>query len=158
MSAPELHVAFVHFPIVGALIAVVLISAGAARKDSRLLRVGMLAFVLAAAFAFPVYFSGEPAEEIVEHLAGVSHDAIEVHEDAALWAFIGLEVLGALGVVGLFVFRDRGRPAWYGPTLAVLGIMVTGWILWTANLGGRISHPEIRPDFTPSAEIEDDDG
>lgn len=43
--------------------------------------------------AIGVYFTGEPAEELIEHLAGFSEPLVERHEEAALIATIGISVL-----------------------------------------------------------------
>ena len=52
----------------------------------------------------------------------------------------GLLALGAL-VIG------RGpapTPGWILATTFVAALVAEGLMVWTANLGGRISHPEIR--------------
>jgi hypothetical protein len=38
-------------------------------------------FVLTALLALPVYFTGEPAEKVVERLPGVTEPLIEEHEN-----------------------------------------------------------------------------
>lgn len=55
---------------------------------------GLLA--VAGLSAIAVFLTGEPAEEVVEGRAGVSHDAIEAHEE---WA--GTRSLRALRREGL---------------------------------------------------------
>ncbi len=52
--------------------------------------------VFLALVTVPVYLSGEPAEEIVEDLAGVPHAFIEEHEEIAKVTLIATEVIGAL--------------------------------------------------------------
>lgn len=155
MTAAHVHLALNHFPIIGGIIASVLVVAALVRKDRALMRAAMLAFFLVGAVAVPVYLSGEPAEEVVEGLAGVSHDAIEEHEDAAVWAFVSLGVAGALALAGLVGFRGKPLPRWYGPALGAVGVAATLITLWTANLGGKAHHQELRSGFSPPVESEE---
>lgn len=160
MTAAHLHLALNHFPIIGGILASLLVLLALARKDKAVLRAAMLTFFLVGAFAVPVYLSGEPAEEVVEELAGVSHDAIEEHEDAALWAFVSLGIAGAIALAGLVGYRGKPLPRWYGPLLAITGVGATLVTLWTANLGGKVHHQELRSGFSPPVEQEmhEDDG
>lgn len=162
MTAAHFHLALNHFPIIGGIIASVLVVIALARRERALLRAAMLAFFLVGVVAVPVYLSGEPAEEVVEDLAGVSHDAIEEHEDAALWAFVSLGVAGAIALAGLVGYRGKPLPRWYGHVLAITGVGATLVTLWTANLGGKVHHQELRSGFSPPVESEEtheeDDG
>ncbi len=151
MTPAHLHLALNHFPIVGVLASIVLLIAALTRRNSMLLRAGLLALVITALFALPVYFSGEPTEEVVENLAGVSHDTIEEHEEVAKLAFVGLELLGVLAAFGLYSYRDRTAPRWYGIVVGLLTVAVTTLTLWTGTLGGRIRHTEVRPGFSAEA-------
>jgi hypothetical protein len=72
-----------HIPILGTVLGFLLLSVAVARKSGELKRVSLAVFVITAVVALPVYFTGEPAEEIVEHLPGVSESLIERHEEAA---------------------------------------------------------------------------
>lgn len=151
MTSAHLHLALNHFPIVGVLISIVLLIVALGRRDSAFLRAGLLALLITALFALPVYFSGEPTEEVVENLAGVSHDAIEEHEEIAKLAFFGLEFLGVLAAFGLYTYRNRTAPRWYGLVVGLGAVVVTTLTLWTGALGGRIRHTEVRPGFSAEA-------
>jgi hypothetical protein len=94
------------------------------------------------------YLTGEHAEEVVEHLAGVAEASVEAHEAAA---FVSLSLAGALGILGLFglwqvraVATVPGRLAW----VSLVGAAVVALSMaWTANLGGLIRHPEAARTF-----------
>lgn len=114
-----------------------------------MVKAGLVALVIIALISIPVYLTGEPAEEIVEELGGGSHDLVEAHADTAIWAFIGLEILGALALLGLVGFRaPKQPPKWFVPAILVLGLLTMIWVGWVSALGGRIMHPEARPDFS----------
>ncbi len=40
--------------------------------------------------------------------------------------------------------KNRGVPRRYAGAILVVAIAVNALMAWTANLGGQISHPEIR--------------
>ncbi len=140
MNAAHLHLLTNHLPLFAVLLGLLVGLYGAWRREESVVRVALMLFVLGALGAVAAYFSGHGAEEIVEEL-GRSHDAIEAHEEAGnLAAYLTI----ALGVLSLGTLLRRGpvAPAWR-TALLVLAVVVLGVVGYTANLGGRISHPEI---------------
>ena len=155
MSAAHLHLMLNHIPLLGLVFGAVLLAYGLWRgaEDVQKASLGLLA--VAGLSAIAVYLTGEPAEEIVEGLAGVSHDAIEAHEEWGWYALIagistGVVALGTLLVGWMRERLGRGAVVF---TL-VLALLSSGLIGYTANLGGKISHPELRGE-TVSAVGED---
>jgi uncharacterized membrane protein len=153
MNPAHWHLMLNHVPVLGTAFGMALIAWALVRKSEELKRVSLGVFVIIALLAIPAYLTGEPAEEIVEHLPGVSEASIEEHEDAAKFAFAGVLVLGAAALGGLVIFR-RGRPAptWVAVVALVLSVIVFAMMVRTANLGGLIRHPELRSDFHAQAE------
>jgi len=146
MSWAHIHLALNHVPVIGLLIVVLLLAAAWVRRSTELTRVSYALLVLLAATAVVVYFTGEPAEKMIEDLPGFSEALVEEHEEVALIATIGTGVLGLVALVGLIRFRPpRIAPAWYGRGVLLLALVMGGVMLWTANLGGQIRHTEIRP-------------
>jgi MFS family permease len=115
------------------------------RRSNDLINVALIFVILVALWAIPVYLTGEPAEEVVENLTGISEQLIEEHEEQAELAFIFIEVTGALALISLFGrwYSDKLGRKLTGLTLLVL-LVSGGLMAWTANLGGKINHPEIR--------------
>jgi len=142
MNAAWVHLALNHVPILGVVFALPLLAIGVFRRNETLLRAGWVTLVVVALVAVPVYLAGQEAEEIAEHLPGVSHDAIEAHEEIALVALVGAETLGVVALAGLVLSRRRGAPAWLRIGSFVLALVVTGIMTLTADKGGRIRHPE----------------
>ena len=60
-------------------------------------------FIISSIGAGIGYFTGEPAEETVENIAGISKNLVEQHEDFAVIALVSLVVLGVASIVGLFL-------------------------------------------------------
>jgi len=97
----------------------------------------------------PCLFKGEPAEELVEGLPSISEQLIEAHEESAELAFIFVEVVCALALITLVARRFYKKLGNALTILTLLGLIVGGGLItWTANLGGKINHPEIRGDNT----------
>jgi uncharacterized membrane protein AbrB (regulator of aidB expression) len=104
----------------------------------------MVAFVLVGLVALPTYFTGEPAEASVEHAPGVTESVIGPHEESAEASLITVLVLAVLSLAGLILYRRREVPSGFTLGTLALALIVTGMMAWTAHLGGRIRHVEIR--------------
>jgi uncharacterized membrane protein len=145
MSAAHLHLILNHIPLLGLLFGAALLAYGLwkSQEDVQKASLGLLA--VAGLSAIAVYLTGEPAEEIVEGLAGVSHDAIEAHEEFGLYALIGGIATGGMAMIALlFALGRRHLVRWTVILTLVLAVISSGLIGYTANLGGQISHPELR--------------
>jgi len=139
MSWAHIHLALTHVPVIGLLIVLLLLAVARVRRSTELTRVSYALLVLLAATAVVVYFTGEPAEELIENLPGFSEAIVEEHEEVALIATIGMVILGLVALVGLIRFRRlRIAPAWYGRVVLLLALLMGGVMVWTANLGGQI--------------------
>ena len=143
MNAAHLHLLLNHIPVLGAIGLTLLFLIAAVRRDSPLARLTLVFSVVLAATSLAVFLTGEPAEEVVEDIAGVATNAIEEHEEAALAATIAFGILGLLAVVPLAAFRRRELPRWVMVGGLIGAVSVAGLMGWTANLGGQIRHTEI---------------
>lgn len=146
MSIAHLHLILNHFPVVGSVIVALLLALALYRRSDELGRAALLLGALVGAVSIAVYFTGEPAEDLVERLPGVSEAITGQHEDAALVATIVVAALGALSVVVLGM--HRGRRALSKRTTGValaLALVASGVMGYTAFLGGQVRHTEIRP-------------
>jgi len=145
MNAPHLHLLLNHIPVLGTAFGLGLLGFALLRKSDELKKAALGFFLVTALFSVPAYLSGEPAEDVVEPLAGVSKPIVERHEEAAGMAFTGIVVLGAGALAGLIMFRgSKTVPAWFGSVVLAISLLVGGLMAWTANLGGQIRHTEIR--------------
>lgn len=136
----HLHLLLNHLPIVGCLFAGGLLVAGLVRRDDSLTVAAKVALVLVALTSIPAYFTGEPAEEQVEDIAGISRKVIHEHEEAGEAAFVVMLMNGALAAFLFFRRRDDRR---LHLALAVVTLVSFGLMARTGNLGGKIRHPEI---------------
>ncbi|OGR85693.1 MAG: hypothetical protein A2901_05715 [Elusimicrobia bacterium RIFCSPLOWO2_01_FULL_54_10] len=145
MNAAHLHLAINHFPVVGFIIASPLLAWAVFRKSDVLAKTAFGLIIIIGLSAAAAFFTGEPAEELVEGMPGISESLIEEHEEAAEFALIVSLIAGAVCLVSLIVFRGgRPLPLWLLMGVLTLSLAAAGAMGRTANLGGMIHHEEIR--------------
>jgi hypothetical protein len=145
MSAAHLHLALNHIPVLGTLLGATVLAYGLGRGYEAVQRVGLVLLVVAGGGALAVYWTGGAAEEVVEGLAGVSHEAIEAHEAWGWYALLTGIGSGGAAFVALIV-RSMGRRVtpWGHVVVLGLALLSSGAMMYTANLGGQVHHPELR--------------
>lgn len=145
MDATHLHLLLNHFPIIGTLLGVGVMAYGYLTAAAEVKKAALWTWAAMALIAIPVFLTGDPAEESVEGLAGVSEALIHEHEEAAEWALWLMETLGALSLLAL-VF-DKIKPA-TSKTLVLVSLLLSlvtfAAMARTGYLGGQIRHSEIR--------------
>lgn len=145
MNWAHVHLMLNHIPVIGIGFAVLLLAVSIARRSYELNTVALVFVILASLWAIPAYLTGEPAEGVVEDLPGVSEELIEEHEEQAEIAFILVEVSGGLALITLIARRYSDKLGQKLVILTLLVLIVSGGLIgWTANLGGKIHHEEIR--------------
>ena len=152
-SPAHLHLVLNHIPVLGTMIfAPLVLLWGLLRRSRDVTQIGLLLTVLLALATVPVYLTGEPAEEQVEHQPWFDERRVEEHEGRAEAALIAVLVTGTAALVGLWLARGD-RPYRRGVSLAVLvGLVVSAALFALAALdGGQIRHDEIRPAATLGA-------
>jgi len=152
MSTVHIHLLLNHVPVIGAVIGLALLFMALARRSDELARVTFWLYAVLGAASIVVYLTGEPAEDAVENLAGVSKAIIEQHEEAALVATITMGAAGALALLATLVFRRKAIPRPVVGGSFVMALLITGLMGYTANLGGQIRHTEIGAGAVPSGE------
>lgn len=144
MDSTHVHLLLNHFPIVGTLVATAILVYGVIRRNSSNQQVALAALAVMALLAIPVMLTGEPAEERVENIAGVTEAAIEAHEEAAELAFWVMEATGILALIGLLLSGLKNRLAQPAVILTlILSIASFGLMARTGSLGGKIRHTEL---------------
>ncbi len=146
MNFAYLHLIINHIPIIGIPVALVFLIYGMRTQNRVIERFSLLVLFAIAAMVVPVYLTGEPAEEAVEHLPGFAESFIESHEDAAKFSLVLTLAAGALAFIALWLqnFELRRQQI----NLAVLGVATIALLSlgYTAYLGGKIRHSEFRTD------------
>jgi hypothetical protein len=143
MNAAYFHIALVHVPVILTPLGVVFLIIAHLRTSLSVARVALGILISASIIAIPAFLLGEGAEEIVEHLPGISESLIENHEEAAeigLWATI------AAGLTSLCAWVAISRGALLERALLIATFFISSLasvaLAYTAHLGGSIRHPE----------------
>jgi len=142
MNWPQLHLALVHIPVVGALFSLVLFALALRFHSDLVFRIACGFTVFCAVAAALSYFSGGEALELLK--ADLDKDIVEDHALVARGAFL-LYTLTGIGALVALLQELQDEPA--APALRwgllACNLIVFGVLLWAAHLGGLIQHPEI---------------
>ena len=144
MNAAHIHLMLNHVPLFGAVAVTILFVVALVLRQQNVARGGLVVALLTAVVAVVVYLTGEPAEELVENLPGISEAAMETHEEIALFATLVLGAFALVALYGLFAFR-HGISMRFTRVLLILSLFPLATMAYTAYLGGQIRHSEIRP-------------
>jgi hypothetical protein len=145
MNLAHVHLLLNHFPTIGFGIALALYVIALIGKKEDLTRASLVLFFLIAAVAIPTYMSGNAAEEVIKDRTDISAAMIRAHEDAALRAFVVMEITGFLAWLALWQYRVIRRiPGWSTPVVLLLALISFGLMAQAANIGGEIHHAEIQ--------------
>ncbi len=158
MNNAHWHLLLNHIPVLGVWFALAAMLIGLVFRNVVMMRSSWVLLVVCALMTIPVYLTGDPAEEMVERLPGVSEQILDQHEDLGKPALISMLILGALALGSLAIsWRNEKwvRPLAI-PTIA-LTLLCGGLIVYTAYLGGQVRHSEIRSGTSINAPPKDKD-
>jgi hypothetical protein len=154
MNAAHWHLVFNHAPIFGSLTGLLLLAAGVFRKQAVLTQAGLVALVLAVAVGLPAQLTGAGAAQTVKDMPRVSQALIHNHADAARFGYYVLVGTGTLALLSITMLRQRSARAGLLVWLTLAGAAASfGLLARAGNLGGQISHPEIREGFGTPDEL-----
>jgi hypothetical protein len=153
MDPTHLHLLLNHVPTVGFGIGIALYFLALITRSNDLKQGSLVIFVVIALITIPTYVTGNAAQIKLLDLgaigeadsARVTQSLVQTHEGAAFLALTLMEITGALAWLALWQFRRSSllSSAMAG-TLLVLSLITIGVTALAANVGGHISHPEIR--------------
>jgi uncharacterized membrane protein len=144
MNLAHVHLLLNHFPTVGFAVGLGLFLIALVTKNENFKRTGMIIFVVMSLLAFATYVSGNAAQMVLKGREGVSDALIKAHQDAALLAFMFMQMTGVLAWLALWQYRQTARMrSWTVGAVLILSVVSFGLMAQAANLGGEIRHPEI---------------
>jgi uncharacterized membrane protein len=145
MDQTHLHLLISHLPIFGSILGGLVLAHALWSKTNQTNVAAYFLLIISSIGAGVTYFTGEEAEHTIENLQGVSKSIIEQHQDFALYALVGLIILGLSSLIGVFVTVKK-----YSLTRSVaiftliLSLVSFGLVARTGYLGGQIRHSEVR--------------
>lgn len=144
MNLVHVHLMINHLPLLTIPMAMIFLVYALKNKNAGLQKFSLIILLLTALTVVPVFLSGEPAEEAVEHLPSVSESIVEEHEDAAKASLILTLVCGGAALLGLVSPLKPGFQKISTPLIFITCGIAIASLSYTANLGGKIRHPEIQ--------------
>ncbi len=144
MDPVWMHLLVNHIPIIGTALGLLVVVASLIFKNPIVKTTGMVVYIVSALTIYPSNFTGEAAEESVEQIAGVSHDQIHQHEEAAELALTLTSL--ALVFAALHMFnRPKSESVQRFVLVAyiVAALAATGQSIKTGHEGGLIRRPEL---------------
>ena len=145
MNDAHLHLIVNHLPIVGLLIGTLVLIAGLLLRRAEVKLTAFGIYIFSAFAAIAANYTGEEAEEIVEHISGISETLIHTHEEYAETFFILVLILGALSLIGFVAELKKFKFANLLAGLILLLAIAAGVSAkYVGTSGGEIRHSEIR--------------
>lgn len=145
MNNAHWHLVLNHLPIIIPLVGVLVMIGGFISRSEIVKRTAYIIFIFGAISAYPAMATGEGAEEVIEHLAGIDEKIIHVHEEMAETYAILSYILGAFSLLGLWANYTRKS---FANIVAIFTIIFSFIVLFyarqTGTTGGEIRHTEIR--------------
>lgn len=147
MNNAHFHLLVNHLPIVGVIIGILVLIAGYLLRNSAIKLTALGIFVFSAITSAVAFYTGEGAEEIVEHISGISETLIHRHEEYAESFFTLVLILGAVALVTGFMELKKMWPSKYLMVLTLTLAIAAGVVAsYVGTSGGEIRHTEIRGD------------
>jgi uncharacterized membrane protein len=144
MESLYVHLFLNHIPLVGGMGALMLLSWGIARRSADVTNAALVAVIVVAAAAVPIFITGNQAGE--DLAAALPHGLLEQHRDAAIASMVGLAAGAAIAAAALFCWATTKRyPLFAAVATLMVGIAATLLVARTAALGGQLRHVELRP-------------
>lgn len=145
MNEAHYHLVLNHLPIIIPIVGLLVIIGGFIVKSEIVKRVAYCIFILGAISAFAAIATGDGAEEVVEHIDGISKSLIHEHEEKAeVFALLSY----ALGLISVLALWSNWRKKLYAHYIAYVVIAFCFVVLYfgqqTGTTGGEIRHSEIR--------------
>jgi hypothetical protein len=147
MTMTHVHLLLNHVPTIGTAIALGLLVISHFRRNDDLRRVSLEVFFVIALLTIPAYLSGVSAQQILLERPDINQPFVDAHHDAAMWAFVLMQISGGFAWLALWKYRRTSRMS--QPLLALvllLSALAFAVSARAANLGGEIRHPEILVD------------
>lgn len=148
MTDAHYHLVVNHFPIIGTIFGLGILTVGMFLKQNTVKNVSYVLFVVSAVFAAFSMGTGEGAEEMVENMPNIGKQIIHEHEEIAEKLALVLYLLGVVSLLGLYTnIKNHSKAkliSFLALTIALVAVFLAQQV---GNTGGEIRHTEIRKDY-----------
>ena len=143
LSWPYMHLLINHFPVVLSVAALSVAILALLLNRRGLWLTAMGALTAAGLFVYPVFFTGNEADQALNDPWYIHPGVIEAHDQAAGWALWVILIAGAFAAYSWWRSLKRPAeviPAWMRAGLLVGALLAVSIVARTAYLGGKITH------------------
>ena len=145
MNNAHFHLVVNHFPIIGIIFGVGILTAGLFLNNNIVKNTAYSIFIVAAIFAFLAMYTGEGAEEIVEDMPTIGHQIIHEHEELAEKFAVLTYILAIFSIIGIYLNLKNHLKAQLLSFIIITVAVVTAILSsQVGTSGGEIRHTEIR--------------
>ena len=147
MNDAHLHMVVNHFPIIGSIFGLGILTVGIILKNKTIKNTAYSLFIVAAIFAAISMGTGDGAEEMVEDMPNIGRKIIHIHEEMAEKLAIILYLLGIISIAGLYTnFKNHSKAKLVSFLVLTISLVAVFIAKETGTSGGEIRHTEIRTD------------
>jgi uncharacterized membrane protein len=145
MNLAHVHIILNHVPSLGSIAALLLLAAGIYKKNEAIKQFAYGVLVLIAMAVLPTYISGAEAQRFVDKNPAYSAGMVQLHQNSAMVTLLSMTAAGMFAWFGIWEYRRHSRSG----SLTTMATLISttaavALVLLTANIGGKISHMEIR--------------
>lgn len=143
LNGAHWHLLVNHLPIIGGLLATIVLAYGLLRRNEPIVRLSFGLFVLMSAATMITNQTGESAEHYLKSIHQLNEQLFHEHEDAAGLANAGMYLTGGLSLLAL-VWQRVKQYRWLPMAVFVVSLITFGLMANVGRLGGLIMHQELR--------------
>lgn len=150
MNGAHWHLLVNHFPIIGGLVATIVLGFGLLRRNEAIVKLGFGLFLLMSVTTAITNQTGESAEHYLKSINALDRPRLHEHEEAADMANIGMYLTGLLSLLAL-VWQKAKEWRWLPTLVFIVSLITFGLMANVGRLGGLIMHQELREAAATSA-------
>lgn len=151
MNYAHLHLILNHIPVVALPLATLFLAFAVYKKNIQMKIFSLMILICVGLVTVPTYFTGEPAEHMIEDFPGVRENVISPHEEGAEKVLIVVLVMSATAIAALALQKNQKRHEQLVIAVLCLAAFGSAGLMYTGYTGGQIRHTEARlPVFLPA--------
>jgi hypothetical protein len=143
LTWPYTHLLINHFPVVLSVSGLVVAILALIFRRRGLWLTAMGALTAAGIVVYPVYFTGDRADQALNDPWYIKHGVIDAHDAAAGWALWVILIVGVFAAYSWWRSLKRSGellPIWIRAGVVIGAVMAASTVARAAYLGGKIIH------------------
>ncbi|WP_461099477.1 PWWP domain-containing protein [Spirosoma luteolum] len=143
MNDAHWHLLVNHIPIIGGLLATLILGFGLLRRSAPIIQLALGLLVCMSLGTVLTNLTGDEAEHYLRSIRALDEARFHQHEDASTLASIAMYLTGVAALLDLVWARARRLP-WLPAVVFALALLTSGLMANVGRLGGLIMHKELQ--------------